>query len=686
MRWAAGLTVSGVPANANPAQVLNLSLGGSGACSSTEQSAINDIVAAGAVVVVAAGNSNDDASGYSPASCNGVITVAATNRDGGKAFYSNYGSVVEIAAPGGETFPTSSNGVLSTLNDGATSPGSDDYVFYQGTSMAAPHVAGIVSLMLSTDATLTPADVLQRLEDSAQSFPAGTPGTDCTTNTCGAGIIDAAAAVSGLCCKNPNLEAPVVQQNQVTYQWSCNKGWTWFYVWVEDRNTGELHRSGWVESSDSSWTQTLPQGYYRAWVQVWDDQCGYSAWSNPQDFAVDCAQVDLQSVADQEDQPTYDWSGSSGEWAWFYVDVPNTTTGKKYSSGWIQSSASTWMQPAPLPWGTYNAQVRVWHDQCGNSEWSDPVEWTVGNCPGKPVLQSVSGDQPTYDWSGSSGEWTWFYIWVQNTSTGETYNSGWIQSSASTWMQTAPLPWGTYKVWVQVWHDQCGNSEWSDPVEWTVGNCPGKPVLQSVSGDQPTYDWSGTSGEWTWFYVWVQNITTGEKFSSGWISSSASTWTQPAPLPQGVYKAWVQLWHPACGYTEWSAPAEWAVGTTSVRFYNSLLCGGQSFTATLTVCGVTFTASSGNWSSCKTVTAGTCTGSIFADTACGVIDDSDTVDLTPDCIYDVELFVDQFGDPDVFVYETCPGDCNTPEPWTLDAEKRLLIDISPIGEGFERVR
>jgi len=93
MRWAAGLSVAGVPANATPARVLNMSLGGSGACTlpsrQAYQLAINEIVAAGAVVVVAAGNSNDNASQYSPASCNNVITVAASDRYGGRAYYSN---------------------------------------------------------------------------------------------------------------------------------------------------------------------------------------------------------------------------------------------------------------------------------------------------------------------------------------------------------------------------------------------------------------------------------------------------------------------------------------------------------------------------------------------------------------------------------------------------------------------
>lgn len=193
MRWAAGLSVSGVPANANPADVINMSLGGSGACSTTEQNAVNAIVAAGTAVVVAAGNDNADASGYSPASCAGVITVASNDRQGNRAFYSNYGSTVEVTAPGGET-TIAANGVLSTLDGGTTTPANDNsYAYYQGTSMAAPHVAGLAALVLGQNPGMTPAQLLVHLQVTARPFPSG---SSCNTSQCGAGIVDAFNALN----------------------------------------------------------------------------------------------------------------------------------------------------------------------------------------------------------------------------------------------------------------------------------------------------------------------------------------------------------------------------------------------------------------------------------------------------------------------------------------------------------
>lgn len=199
--WASGGTVSGIPANQTPAKIINMSLGGGGSCSTTYQNAINGAVQRGSTVVVAAGNSNQDASGFQPANCDNVVTVAATDRDGNRASFrsdgtagSNYGTIVDIAAPGGETWTATdrSNGILSTLNAGTTTPGTESYAFYQGTSMAAPHVAGLAALMVSKKSDLTPAQAEKAIKDNARALPGTCSGG------CGAGLADAAKTLAAL--------------------------------------------------------------------------------------------------------------------------------------------------------------------------------------------------------------------------------------------------------------------------------------------------------------------------------------------------------------------------------------------------------------------------------------------------------------------------------------------------------
>ncbi|MGH7966287.1 MAG: S8 family serine peptidase, partial [Candidatus Binatia bacterium] len=203
IRWAAGRSVPGVPANPHPAKVINLSLAGpSPTCLDVDQAAINDALAAGATVVVAAGNQTQNAALHSPGNCNGVITVHATTRLGGFTPYSNFGEVIDVAAPGGR-IDFSFDGpfgvlpydaVLSTLGSGATVLTEHVFGFLSGTSQATAHTTGIASLLLSVNPSLTPSQIEALITGTARSFPVGT-GADCNPLDCGTGIIDAAAAL-----------------------------------------------------------------------------------------------------------------------------------------------------------------------------------------------------------------------------------------------------------------------------------------------------------------------------------------------------------------------------------------------------------------------------------------------------------------------------------------------------------
>ncbi len=198
IRWAAGLPVDGIPLNPTPARVLNLSLGDQAPCSTSEQAAINDAAAAGSIVVVAAGNSSLDLDlqQFAPANCNNVITVAATTSTGARASYSNFGSTVEIAAPGSSIRSTTAGG----------------YASVSGTSFATPIVSGIVSLMLSANPILTHDQVIALLNQPgvANPFPSGSCSSNINdTYYCGVGIIDAAHAAQAALSIAPEVFSPM---------------------------------------------------------------------------------------------------------------------------------------------------------------------------------------------------------------------------------------------------------------------------------------------------------------------------------------------------------------------------------------------------------------------------------------------------------------------------------------------
>jgi len=241
MRWAAGLHVSGVPDNPNPAKVINLSLGSAGTCDQTYTTTVSEIRAAGVSIVASAGN--DSAATNTPANCPGVIGVVAVRNVGSKVGFSSLGPEITIAAPGGncgngsgpclfsidtttnlgtvdqtQTCPVTGNSTAKCR----TTPGVNDYTDQLnpnlGTSFSAPIVSGTIALMLGSNPSLTPTTITNQLKATATAFPQPELDTNnqpiscvsptatnastinsapcnCTTNLCGAGMVNALKAV-----------------------------------------------------------------------------------------------------------------------------------------------------------------------------------------------------------------------------------------------------------------------------------------------------------------------------------------------------------------------------------------------------------------------------------------------------------------------------------------------------------
>jgi serine protease len=194
MRWAAGLEVEGVPINKRPADIINLSLGGEASCSAALQAAVDEIVALDVAIVAAVGNESQDASTSSPANCFGTATVAALTVSGDLAAYSNYGSFVDLSAPGGGA----GGGIVSTVDRGTRTPEGPGYASYAGTSMAAPHLSGVLAIARGYD-PLTPFEALYEvLFGNLAPFNAVGGPQRCNQGLCGAGALDAGRYMAAL--------------------------------------------------------------------------------------------------------------------------------------------------------------------------------------------------------------------------------------------------------------------------------------------------------------------------------------------------------------------------------------------------------------------------------------------------------------------------------------------------------
>ncbi|CDZ77678.1 Extracellular basic protease precursor [Legionella massiliensis] len=202
--WSVGGDIPGVPKNPYPAKVLNMSFGVDERpgkevehCDLALQEALDFVRSKGAVITVAAGNENKLENYSAPAVCQYALKIAATGPTGFRAYYSNYGPSISFAAPGGDLFYGKQGGILSTVNPGGGYQYSG-FDFYQGTSMAAPHAAGVVGLIYAVSKDSVSVEQVEKiLVATTHAFGQNKDNSNsCVSNkSCGTGILDANNAV-----------------------------------------------------------------------------------------------------------------------------------------------------------------------------------------------------------------------------------------------------------------------------------------------------------------------------------------------------------------------------------------------------------------------------------------------------------------------------------------------------------
>jgi subtilisin family serine protease/chitodextrinase len=223
----------------------------------------------GGVVVIAAGNSNTSSGSSTwPAQYENAIAVAATNHNDVRSYYSNYGSWVDISAPGGETNSTTSEGVLSTNNGG--------YQFMQGTSMACPHVSGVAALIVSKFAgNITPEEVRSRLINNTDPIDDVNPDYQ---GQLGSGRLNAYAALTGN-APTPELSYCNSKGNDASYEWiakveigsytnsSGGAGYTDFTSETVELTAGQSHSI----TLTPGFSNSTYEEYWKIWIDYNND-------------------------------------------------------------------------------------------------------------------------------------------------------------------------------------------------------------------------------------------------------------------------------------------------------------------------------------------------------------------------------------------------------------------------------
>lgn len=389
------------------AKVLSISLGGPNS-SSDVQAAVNEAHAAGSLVIAAMGNENSNELMY-PAAYDNVLAVAATGQNDLKAPYSSFGTHCDVAAPGGNmSFYHDPKGIYSTMPTYPVHMTTSEnyytnYDYVQGTSQAAPYVAGLAALLWALEPSLTPDQAQATIQTTA--VDKGVPGWD---QYYGHGRVDALAAVRVYSPPVPPVLSPInnadgdgtylVNWNDVPYATS--------YVLEEDDDpafTSPIVRYTGANSQYQVTGQTGGNWYYRVRAS---NVYGDSPWSNQAWVTVVPGPPTLLAIGNPGNGDAYQvaWSAPSGAAGYTLQEDDNSSFSSptvRYKGTWLQYNVTG------QPGGTWYYRVRA-HNAAGDGAWSITRTTTVNppalQPPNLSEIDNVDGDgQYLVDWTNVTG-------------------------------------------------------------------------------------------------------------------------------------------------------------------------------------------------------------------------------------------------------------------------------------------
>ncbi len=526
------------------------------------QAAIVNAQSKGHVFVSSAGNTtgDNDVIDHYPSDYpfDNVIAVAATDNQDAKAGFSNFGvTTVHLGAPGVD--------VLSTIPGAA-------YGLNSGTSMASPHVAGAVALLMSFRPDLNYQDILGAMYRGTDKIPSlqGITITGGRLNLKNA--IDELPALPDPTPGIPSMLAPIGTIPQATPQffWTSAQNASQYELEVDDVSRGRA--AFYVRTATSTShvaAYQFGEGDYRARVRTITAKGLISAWSNYADFTIDVPAPAkpriLRPNGDITDSfPTFEWTSDVNSRT-YTLWVNSVTTQQRiiYRTAY---AGTTYVHFDPLPDGMYRAWVKAFNTVGESSAWSDFVEFTIdAPIPVAPVITApipvTTSVNPRIIWTPVEAA-AKYDLWVNNLTTGTAqYIRRENISRLTPYYDPPALPQGSYLAWVRAANGNNEFSPWSAGYSFTVDVLPpGTPKMLGPTGpivnltittSNPTFKWTAVDRA-VKYDLWVNNVTTGQFQIIREQNITGTEYLALNNLPQGNYRAWVRGINSANEVGEWS--------------------------------------------------------------------------------------------------------------------------------------
>ena len=534
---------------------VNMSLGGGqhfSACDSDSRKPIIDqLRAAGIATVIAAGNSGFNTSVGAPGCISSAITVASSTKSDVRSSFSNWGTLVDVVAPG--------SSILASYPSGSSN---NFYASLSGTSMASPHVAGAFAALRSAKPAATVSQIETALETTGVAIS--------SSGTTKPRIkVDSALTALGGSTAKAVMTSPTPGStlgSSATFVWTTGSGVSQYWLYVGSTGVGSSNI--WNASNGTSTTRTvtgLPSTgtiYVRLWSLIsgsWQSN-DYTYKTGGGTKAVMTSPTPGSTLGSSA---TFIWTTGSGvSQYWLYVGSTGVGSYNIYQASQGTSTSKT---VSGLP-SSGTIYVRLWSYISGSWQWNDYTYKAGGTAKAvmtSPTPGSTLGSSATFVWTTGSGV-SQYWLYVGSTGVGS-YNIYQASQGTSTTRTVTGLP-STGTIYVRLWSYISGSWQWNDYTYKAGGGGTKSVLISPANGSKlaktTTFQWSSVSGASQYWIYFGSTVGGSNYYSASQGTSTSNTFTFNNFNGQTIYMRLWTLYGGVWAYNDYNFIAPSASTTT----------------------------------------------------------------------------------------------------------------------------